>query len=185
MDKTATLPLGIVLQRRPGVTRWVKWHWRAAAVLPGAGPAAWHLLRQDGDVTEYHACTLPLELHRTEVEAYRISLTMEPPSLFVILRDSGDADYPLKVHSVTASAYEAQDYMDSGEEQVEKVPMPDGLIAWIRDFSDAHARDEPFKKRKRDKKRIDLVEDGIGDVRIRQTADVYRAPSQTKPNGKA
>ena len=177
------MPLGIVLQRRPGVTRWAKWHWRAVAVLPGAAPADWHLMRLDGDVTEYHARTLPLELHRTEVEAYRISLTMEPPSLFVILRDSDDPDHPIDVHVVTASAYEAQDYMDSGEEQVEKVPMPDGLIAWIRDFTEAHARDEPFKKRKRDKKRIDLVEDGIGDARIRQAADVYRAPGQTKPGG--
>ena len=42
---------------------------------------------------------------------------------------------------------------------------------------------DSFVKRKRDRKRIDVREDGIGDARIRQTADVYRAPSQTKPKG--
>ncbi|MEL6520082.1 MAG: DUF3305 domain-containing protein [Pseudomonadota bacterium] len=177
------MPVGVVIQRKPGVTRWAKWQWRATSVLAGAGPADWQLLREAGELTEYHAATLPLELHRTEVEAYRISLSMEPPSLFVILRQVHDGEWPIAVHAVTASAYEAQDYTDSGEEQVDKVPMPGGLVAWIRDFSDAHARDEPFKKRKRDKKRVDLVEDGIGDARIRQIADVYRAPGQTKPKG--
>ena len=37
-----------------------------------------------------------------------------------------------------------------------------------------------FIKRKRDKKRIDLREDGKGDERIRQVADVYRAPASAK-----
>ena len=91
---------------------------------------------------------------------------------------TGDA--PLEILLVTASPYEAQDYADTGEELVEKVPMPDGLVAWIRDFVEAHHEDEVFIKRKRDKKRIDQKEDGIGDARIRQTSDVYRAPASRK-----
>ena len=58
--------------------------------------------------------------------------------------------------------------------------MSEGLTAWIRDFCDVHFHEEPFIKRRRDKKRVDLTEDGIGDARIRQTADVYRAPGATK-----
>ena len=127
--------------------------------------------------------TMPLELHRAEVEAYRVSLTMDPPAVFVVLRsdEAVTADRGYMVHAVTASAYEAQDYLDSGEEIVEPVPMPPGLIAWVRDFTDTHFAEEPFIKRKRDKKRVDLVEDGIGDPRIRQMADIYRAPARTKP----
>ena len=78
---------------------------------------------------------------------------------------------------VTASPYEAQDYTDSGEELVERVPMPEGVQAWVWEFIERFHVEETFIKRKRDKKRTDLVEDGIGDVRIAQTADVYRAPS--------
>jgi len=180
--KSISLPLGIVLRRTPGVTRWAKWAWKAVSVLPGAGAGDWKELRREGETIDYHAATLDLELHRSDAEAYLVSLSMTPPSVFVVLRKSDESGAPdLKVHAVTASAYEAQDYLDSGEEIVEPVPMPDGLVAWIRDFTDAHFKDEPFIKRKRDKTRIDLAEDGIGDARIRQVADVYRAPASTKP----
>ncbi len=175
------MPLGVVLKRSPGVTRWAKWSWKPIAVLPGASDGAWKVLREDDGVVEFHAATLDLELHRTDAEAYRVSLTMEPPAVFVVLRQDDDGPHAVKVHAVTMSAYEAQDYLDSGEEIVEPVPMPAGLIAWVREFTDAHFRDEAFIKRKRDKKRIDLKEDGIGDARIRQTADVYRSPSAAKP----
>lgn len=181
--KTQTIPLGVVLARKPGVTRWVKYTWQAIAVLPGAGPADWKLLAEDGGVQEYHAATPTLQLHRADVEAYKISLSMQPPAVFVVLRpaESADARHDVYVEAVTASAYEAQDYLDSGEEIVEAVPMPEGLVAWVRDFVDAHFQDTPFIKRKRDKKRIDLTEEGIGDARIRQLADVYRAPGAAKP----
>jgi hypothetical protein len=58
--------------------------------------------------------------------------------------------------------------------------MPEGLVAWVRDFALSHHEDEEFKKRRRDKKRIDKVEDGIGDERISQMADVYRSPTSAK-----
>jgi hypothetical protein len=57
--------------------------------------------------------------------------------------------------------------------------MPLGLIGWVRDFVAEHHVEEPFIKRKRDRKRVDLVEDGKGDPRIRQLSDVYRAPRGT------
>lgn len=171
------MPLGIVLRRVPGVTRWAKWVWKAVAVLPGATDASWKELRRDGDTVEYHAVTLPLELFRTDTEAYLQGLSDKVPAIYVVMRDSED-DTPLDVFLATASPYEAQDYADTGEELVEKVPMPEGLVAWIRDFIEEHHQEEVFVKRRRDKKRIDIVEDGIGDARIRQTADVYRAPSR-------
>ena len=33
--RTATISLGVVIRKQPGVTRWAKWNWRAVAVLPG------------------------------------------------------------------------------------------------------------------------------------------------------
>ncbi|MFK7938653.1 MAG: DUF3305 domain-containing protein [Roseovarius sp.] len=170
------MPLGIVIRRVPGVTRWAKHVWKAVAVLPGAGDASWKELRREGDVVEYHAATLTLELHRTDTEAYLHGLSTQTPSIYVVMRDS-ETDDPLDMVLATASPYEAQDYADTGEELVEKVPMPEGLVAWIRDFIELHHEDEVFVKRRRDKSRVDKREDGIGDARIRQAADVYRAPS--------
>ncbi|WGW05812.1 DUF3305 domain-containing protein [Tropicibacter oceani] len=177
------MPLGIVLRRTPGVTRWARYAWTAAAVLPGAGPAEWRVLRREGEAVEYHAATLTLELHGAETEAYLQALSADVPSVFVVMRktDGGDQDdCPLDVLLVTASPYEAQDYTDSGEEIVEKVPMPEGLAAWVRDFALEFHQDEVFIKRKRDKKRVDLKEDGIGDPRIGKPADIYASPALRK-----
>jgi len=174
--KSVSMPLGIVIRRVPGVTRWVRHVWKAVAVLPGASEASWKELRRDGEAVEFHAATVPLELFRTDTEAYLHGLSAKTPSIYVVMRDS-DGDDPLQIVLATASPYEAQDYADTGEELVEKVPMPEGLVAWIRDFIALHHEDEVFIKRRRNKARVDLKEDGIGDARIRQTADVYRAPS--------
>ncbi len=180
-EKTARMALGIVLRRQPGVTRWVPWVWRASAVLPGAGPAAWHEMRRDGEAVEYHAATLPLELHRAETEAYRVALSNTPPRVYVVLRpEEEDGPHDIRVHSVTASPFEAQDYLDSGEETVEAVAMPPALVAWVSDFVGRHHVEEPFVKRRRDRLDVDGREDGKGDARIRQVADVYRSPGKRR-----
>ncbi|MEC8295912.1 MAG: DUF3305 domain-containing protein, partial [Pseudomonadota bacterium] len=62
----------------------------------------------------------------------------------------------------------------------ELVPMPEGLVAFIRDFVNEHHEHEEFVKRRRDRKRVDLHEDGIGDARISQLADVYAVPHRKK-----
>ena len=177
--KSAAIPVGVVVRRTKGVTKWAKHVWRAVAVVPGAKNPDWKELRRTDDYVDFYATTKEIELHRTETEAYRIALTENPPALFVVLRD-GEGDAPLDLVLVTASPFEAQDYADSGEEMVEKVPMPETIIPWVQDFVTKHHEDDVFIKRKRDKKRVDLVQDGIGDARIRQTADVYRAPAKAR-----
>jgi len=172
------MPVGVVLRRSPGVTRWAKWAWSAVAVLPGAGSADWRELRREGETAEFHAATLALELHGAETEAYLHGLSATIPSLYVVMRASGeDGRQPLDVVLLTASPYEAQDYTDSGEEIVEKVPMPPGLIAWVRDFVTAFHEEQAFVKRQRDRKRVDLREDGVGDPRIAKAADIYASPA--------
>jgi len=174
----ASLPLGIVLRKSPGVTRWAKWVWKAVAVLPGAAQESWKELRREGDVVEYHAATVDLELYRADTEAYLAGLSTNPPTIYVVMREAMDpeASQDIEVLLATASPYDAQDYADAGEEIIERVPMPDGLIAWIYDFVQKHHEEDVFVKRKRDKQRIDQVQDGIGDARIHQVTDVYRAP---------
>ena len=179
------MPVGVVIRRTPGVTRWAKWAWKVVALLPGAAAADWKELRRDGDAVEYHAATLRLELHGADAEAYKHGLTAAEPGIYVVLRRTEDAERPLRVVVVTASPYEAQDYMDNGEDIVEKVPMPEALGAWVYDFTQAHFEEEEFVKRRRDKKRVDAVEDGKGDARIRQTADVFRSPTGARREGQS
>lgn len=176
-DMYATMPLGVVMRRAPGVTRWATWAWKAVAVLPGAGPAFWKELRCADQVTDYHAATLTLELHGAETEAYLHGLSSREPSIYVVFRESSGDDCPLQAVLVTASPYEAQDYADNGEDIVEKVPMPAGLIAWVRDFATNYHKEEEFKKRRRDRLKIDHKQDGIGDPRIQQASDIYRSPT--------
>lgn len=175
-QKSLSLPLGIVLRKSPGVTRWARWVWKAVAVLPGAAPANWHELRRDGEVVEYHAATVPLELWRTDTEAYLTELSTKVPSIYVIMRETPASDAPLEIVLATASPYDGQDYADNGEDIVELVAMPPALIALIQSWIEQHHQEETFVKRKRDKKRTDLSEDGVGDARINQLTDVYRAP---------
>ncbi|MFQ5565106.1 MAG: DUF3305 domain-containing protein [Paracoccaceae bacterium] len=178
-ERTAQLQVGVVVRKQPGVTRWADWVWRAVAVLPGAGPADWRELRREGEAVEYHAATCTLEVHRAEAESYLVALSAEPPSVYVVLRatEDPDAEHDVEVFLVTASAYEAQDYLDTGEDIVEAVPMPPSLIAWLSDFVGRHHKEEKFVKRRRDRVEVEKVEDGRGDERIRQEADVYRSPT--------
>ena len=179
-QRSISMPVGVVVRKTPGVTKWARWAWKAVAILPGAGPADWRELRRDGDAVEYHAGTLPLELFRTDTEAYMTALASNPPCVYVVMRPSEHPDREFDLLLITASAFEAQDYQDSSEELVEAVPMPAGLIGWIREWVEFHHTEEVFVKRRRDRFDMDRKDDGIGDERIRQTADVYRSPSSKK-----
>ena len=160
------LPLGIVLERRNIDNPWVEFEWRPVAVIPGAGArdplGEWQVLGSGESWTHYHSGTLPLELFRRETEGYKVNLSLEPPRLFVVLRTGEDADSPHDVvpFLVTACPYEAQDYLDSGEEIVEAVIMPPDVVAFVQAYVERHHVDEPFKKRKR--KRHDPNEAGFG-----------------------
>ena len=180
--KSQSMPLGVIIRRLPGATRWAKWVWKPVSVLPGAAPENWKVLRQEDDAVEFHAATVDLELFRSDTEAYLTALSETIPSVYVILRENEEpaSDHPLDVLMVTASPYEGQDYADTGEEIVEKVPMPPGLVAWIHEFIERHHVEEEFVKRTLAKNRVDLEEDAKGDARINQLSDVYRAPGSRR-----
>lgn len=176
------LPVGAVVRRSPGVTRWAREVWKPVAVIPGAPDAFWKELVRDGEVVDYHAATVTMELFRADVEGYLVSLNMTVPSVWIIMDRDESRKSPSGwfVSAITASAFEAQGALDSGESIVEPVPVPESLAAWIKEFVDLHYIEEPFKKRRRDKHRTDQIEDGKGDARISQESDVFRAPSNSR-----
>lgn len=179
------IALGVVVRRTPGVTRWQREVWKPVAVIPGAGPAEWKLLREGDGLAEFHAATVTLTLWRGEAEAYRIALSEPVPSIYVVLRPATEGAFPWQVHLVTASPHEAALFSESGEEMVEKVAMPPEVLSFVAQWTAAHYVEEPFVKRKRRKHRDDRPEGGIGDPRISQKTDVYRAPTARRHGGSA
>lgn len=155
MSIQETLPLGVVLERRRSDHPWQDHVWNPVGVIPGApaldpgGP--WTLLREGEGFAQYHGGTLTLSLFRKETEAYKVNLSQDPPRIFVVLRSevAPGSGHDFVPFLVTASPYEAEGYLTSGEEIVEGVPMPADLIAFIQDYVELHHVDEPFYKRKR------------------------------------
>lgn len=186
MEKSQTIDVGVVVEKRRIDHPWQEWTWLPVAVIPGAARVdRWTVMTRDPDRVQYHAATLPLELHRKETEGYLVNLADRVPAVYVVLRerddddgdnddDAGDDEAPMTVHLVSASAFDAQDYMDSGEEIVEAVPMPPDLIAWVQAFADEHHVEEKFIKRKRDKLKVDEMKFGqesLVEIRMRQQHD--------------
>jgi hypothetical protein len=151
MSAQASMPVGVVVERRDSRSPWQDYEWCPVAVIPWA-PAieSWRRLRQGPGWAQFHAATLDLELFRKETEGYKVNLSGNPPALYVVLRRGQAADEPeVTPFKVTVCPYEAQDYLDGGDDIVEAVPMPEPVIAFVKAFIDAHHVDEPFVKRKR------------------------------------
>ncbi|MDJ0894103.1 MAG: DUF3305 domain-containing protein [Alphaproteobacteria bacterium] len=151
-----SIDVGVVIERRAVDHPWIDHRWTPIAVVPGAPPVAgqleqdWPVLDQGEGWTHFHAATLKLEMFGKETEGYRINLSKDPPSVFVVLRRGEEADeaevFPF---AVTVCPFEAQQFLDAGDDLVEAVPMPEPIHAWVKDFADRNHVDEPFKKRKR------------------------------------
>lgn len=172
MERTETLPLGIVVERRESSNRWQPWVFRPVAVIPGAGPVAgWQEMMAGPGWTRFHVGTLTAELYRSQTPAYLHNLSMARPSVYVVLRRDPDAgeDTPFQPHLVTLSPYESEEYSISGDELVDAVPMPDSVMAWLQTYVDQHHVEQPFIKRQRDKHRNQQGESPV-------PLDVYGKP---------
>ena len=151
MSATVSIPLGVVIAREDIASKWQDHVWRPIGILPGAPPVEdWIELQRGEGWVHYHAATVPLELFRKDTESYIYNLGMHEPSIFIVFSGEEDEenDRPLSVHLVTASPYEAADYLDSGEQIVEQVEMPPELLALVSEFVAEHHVEEKFKKRK-------------------------------------
>ncbi len=155
MKKIETVPLCVVLSRREANSPWAEHIWSPAAViLDPPGKVHGKIYEKGESRTLFMAECDPLELHRKDAEAYKESLLQNTsPGLWVVLQEdeSPDAALPYSVQLVTASPFEAQDYLDSGELIVEAVDMPEALQTFIRHFIDQCPEDEKFIKRKQKK----------------------------------
>jgi hypothetical protein len=152
MDKEVTMPVGIVIERREVDNPWIDYSWRPVAVVPGVTEVPdWRELERGEGWTRFLCASLPVTLHRKETEGYQANLADGAPVIYIVLRESEDDEDSREIFAVsaTASPYDAQDFLDSGEDIVEAVAMPPEMAAWLSDFVAEHHVGVAFKKRKR------------------------------------
>ncbi|MEM8794395.1 MAG: DUF3305 domain-containing protein [Pseudomonadota bacterium] len=170
------IPVGVIIERRQSKHPWGSDIWKSVEILPGAGPVdEWITISEGEDYARFHAETVALVLHRKETEALKLNITSGDPHIYVVLRENeedADGKRPYLVHLVTASSYDAQDYLDTSEEVIDRLPMPQSLFEWIRAFVAEHHVEETFKKRKRDK--LNIEEEKFGKEPIFAKREGYR-----------
>lgn len=89
-----------------------------------------------------------LSLYASDCEAYAYNLNSAQPSLFVVFELGQQNAQPTEPF-VTASPFEAEDYLESDSSIVERFDMPEQCTALVAQFLDFHYVDKPFVKRKR------------------------------------
>jgi hypothetical protein len=157
------LDVAIVIQRTPVASPWADARWEPVAVevvAPGTAPG-WTRLAEPARGPRWRFTGLALELHRSEAEGYHLNLTAPAPMVFVLwrmlepeaLEEGGPAARP---DLATVSYNEAARLLDGGE-QVDGIPMPAAIRAWLEPFTALHYKPEPKRKvRRRDPLRDDV-----------------------------
>lgn len=148
---TIRIPVGVLVERRPGVTPWAEIVWQAREVLedPPDIPA-WTLLREEAGRALFFAGSAEVVLHPTDTDNYKHNLEAAEPRVWVVLRSAGMPP-GLRLQAVTVDAGEAHLYADSGDDLLEALPLPPRLRALVEAFVAEHHRDRGFHKRKRDR----------------------------------
>jgi hypothetical protein len=142
--------VGVVVEQRRLDNPWQAWSWHAVSVIPGAPPIeAPRLLRSGEGWWQRHAATLDIEIFERETDGYLHNLSQAAPVVYVVMRREEESAEPvLAPLHVTVCPYEAQEYLETGDDTVDPVPMPEVVVAWLQDFVRRYHVDVPFVKRK-------------------------------------
>jgi hypothetical protein len=146
-----SIPVGVVVERTKGESRWSEFLWRPLSVLAGAPKTPpWTKLSGESERATYFAGSAAIELHRTETANYRGNLMIDEPLLWVVLRPS-EGEMPYALLMVTADPAEGEAMTEAGNDLVETVPMPEAIRQAVADFVAQHHVEQTFTKRKRDR----------------------------------
>jgi hypothetical protein len=112
----------------------------------GFGEAS-RLLRDDGKTAQFLHPGLPVTLFVDEAEGYYLNLSSGAPVWFVMWRLADDDPSQARPEVVTLSYNEAGRLLDA-QEQVDNVPLPPPLVAWLGEFTAMHYKPEAKKRRR-------------------------------------
>lgn len=148
------VPLWVVVERRPGVTRWAEEVWRAVDAVESApeGLPGWVPLREEpGGRALYLAGPVEVALHPSDTRNLKDNLEAAEPRVWVVLRPAPDEPPAgLRLFAATADGMEAHLYGEVGGDLLEALPMPPGLRAVVADFVARHHRERAVHKRRRE-----------------------------------
>lgn len=145
------IPVGVVVERRAGVTAWAEHVWVAREVLEDAPALApWTVLREEAGRTLFFAGIAEVALYPTDTDSYVHNLQQEHPRIWVVLRPVAEAPGH-RLQAVTVDAGEAELYAGSGSDLLEALPLPAGLRMILEGFVAQHHKQREFHKRKRDR----------------------------------
>ena len=149
---TLRFPVAVTLRRTPLANRWVSERWEPVAVEPESEPSppGAVMVADDAAGTCWRFGGQTIELHRSEAEGYHLNITSPEPKVFVMWRMTEDpgTEPAARPVIVTASYSQAARMLDGGE-QVDALPMPSGLLAWLQPFVAEHYKPEARRKVRR------------------------------------
>jgi hypothetical protein len=149
----ASFDVAVLMERRPGVTRWQRWSWAPGGLVAGSVAQGSHRVAEEMPAPDGQRRVLwrgyELRLHPDEAESYYHNLMAPVPRAYVVTSGDPSADDGPLPALVTLSFDEANAYAE-GEEDVESVPMPPELVQWVEAFVIEHY--VPVKRVKRKRK---------------------------------
>ncbi|MFT5113538.1 MAG: hypothetical protein ACI8P9_002869 [Parasphingorhabdus sp.] len=142
-----SLLVTVILESKPGVTRWATLQWDALAVVVGERTTEPH--DADEDSARRYFNGLKIALYVDEAESYYHNLMSPKPSCYVVARiDEEDMDDQMPVPVlVTLSFDQAHAYLE-GDDTVFAVPLAPELYRWTEAYVLQHYAPEKKFKRK-------------------------------------
>ncbi|MBI2310985.1 MAG: DUF3305 domain-containing protein [Betaproteobacteria bacterium] len=140
-----SFPVAVIMERILLDNRWAAEKWEAHGVVPDVPGAAGRVIYQDDRRMHILFPGHEISLHRDEAEGYYLNLTSPEPRVFVRWRMDGERALP---ELLTVSYGEAARWMDA-DHNVDGVPMPAEILAWVGAYVEENYRPEPKFKRKR------------------------------------
>jgi hypothetical protein len=161
MNHRPSLQVAVVMRRErvPGaMSRWQPWRWVLHDVtghdlLPHAEHFGFEprCLRQTEDEQIWLHPGFTVELFKDDAEGYYLNATSPAPCWFVLWRmeeEPGISDEVMAVPAMVSLSYhDAGRWLDA-QENVDQVPAPSDVVAWMNEFTDEHWVVEA-KRRKR------------------------------------
>lgn len=139
----SSMPVAVVMQRRAIQNRWQSEVWEPfGIVLNHAGGGGPSQLVDEAGIAQWLHPGFELKLFRDETEGYYLNVSSNEPRIFVMWRMEDGRGVP---QFVTLSYNEAGRLMDGGE-QVDTVPMPPEVMAWVGEYVEANYRPEPKRR---------------------------------------
>ncbi len=127
--------VAVLMERRPGVTRWQPYVWAPVGLVAGAvadGPVGEPVpMPADGDVVRELWRGFRVRLHRDEAESYYYNLVSARPLAFVVLRE-GEAGR--RVPALVTLCFDEANAYTEGDSDVEPLPMPAELVQWLERY---------------------------------------------------